>query len=129
MRFRFRRVVTGVLVPAVVALSTAGPTRAAMIDTPTASGPPTTDGIPASLAPMVDRDVVRTRLIEAGLPADEAAARAAALTASELASLGRLESQPAGRGIVGIAVFVFAVLFMTDVLGYTKIFPFTRTPR
>jgi hypothetical protein len=33
---------------------------------------------------------------------------------------------PAGAGALGIALFVFAVLILSDVVGLTRIFPFTR---
>jgi hypothetical protein len=54
--------------------------------------------------------------------------RVAALSDAEAAELAaRIESLPAGGiGLVGAIVLVFLVLLLTDILGYTKIFPFTR---
>ncbi|HVJ23762.1 MAG TPA: PA2779 family protein, partial [Burkholderiales bacterium] len=48
--------------------------------------------------------------------------------AAELAA--RIDDLPAGGiGIVGAILVVFLVLLLTDILGYTKIFPFTRSAR
>ena len=42
---------------------------------------------------------------------------------------GKVGTAPAGAGIVGALVFVFVVLLVTDILGLTKVFPFTRSVR
>jgi len=34
---------------------------------------------------------------------------------------------PAGGEILGILLTVFIVLLITDILGFTKVFPFTRS--
>jgi hypothetical protein len=42
---------------------------------------------------------------------------------------GRLDSLPAGgdvEGVLWIAFLVFLVLLVTDILGFTKVFSFTR---
>ena len=38
------------------------------------------------------------------------------------------DKAPAG-GIIGVILFVFFVLLVTDILGFTKVFPFTRSIR
>jgi hypothetical protein len=55
----------------------------------------------------------------------------AALTDEEAAQLaGKLDRLPAGGdGIVGVLLIVFLVLLITDILGLTKIFPFTKPVR
>jgi hypothetical protein len=65
------------------------------------------------------------------VPADEAQARAAALTDDEvLAAAGRVDRMPAGGdgfgALIGAAVLVFVVLLVTDILGFTKVFSFTK---
>lgn len=120
------RFVAGIVALSFVGLSV--PAHAVLVDTPTAAGSSGTVAVSGRSVEAV-RDSVRTALTQAGLPADEANARAAALSDAELASLPTLDREPAGRGIVGVAVFVFAVLIMTDVLGLTRIFPFTRSLR
>jgi hypothetical protein len=58
----------------------------------------------------------------------EVKARVAALTDAEAAELAaRIESLPAGGvSLLGAILIVFLVLLLTDILGYTKVFPFTR---
>ena len=41
----------------------------------------------------------------------------------------QLVREAGGDGIVGAIVLVFIVLLVTDILGYTKVFPFTRQAR
>jgi hypothetical protein len=60
-------------------------------------------------------------------------ARVAALTDDEVAQLAaKIDSLPAGAdggGLIGALVLIFIVLLITDILGLTKIFPFTRPIR
>ena len=66
-----------------------------------------------------------------GVGVDVAKARVNALTNDEAKSLaGKLDSLPAGGvvgEILGAALIVFIVLLITDILGFTKVFPFTRS--
>lgn len=68
-----------------------------------------------------------------GVSAEEARARANALPADEAEQVARqIAELPAGQGagaVVGAVVFVFLVLLITDILGLTKVFPFTRSVR
>lgn len=64
-----------------------------------------------------------------GVSRDDAMRRVERLNDAELAQLASdLETAPAG-GIVGAIVFVFLVLLLTDILGFTKVYPFTRSIR
>lgn len=61
-------------------------------------------------------------------------ARVASMTDEEASQIANeIETLPAGSdalgSIVGAAVFVFVVLLITDILGFTKVFGFTRTIR
>ena len=57
--------------------------------------------------------------------------RISALTDAEVMQLAKdIENAPAGQGdIIGALVFVFVLLLVTDILGLTKVFPFTRSIR
>jgi hypothetical protein len=61
--------------------------------------------------------------------AGEAKARVNALTDDEAHKIaGKLDQLPAGGdvlGIIGILLFIFVVLLVTDILGLTHFFPFT----
>lgn len=81
----------------------------------------------ATISSFMSREDVQAELTRMGVSADDAAARIAALTDDEAAQLAQsIERAPAGSGFIEAAVFVFLVLLITDILGYTKIFPFTR---
>ena len=99
-----------------------------------------TDRIAASVQPGTNRERVQAMLARAdvrgaleqhGVDPAAAAERVAALLEAEIDVLAaRMDSLPAGAdfgGIVGAAVFIFLVLLVTDLLGLTKVFSFTRT--
>lgn len=76
-----------------------------------------------------ERDDVRNILESQGVSAADAKARVAAMTDAEVASLNRqIDELPAGgNNVLGILFAVFIILLITDLLGWTKVFPFTRT--
>jgi uncharacterized protein DUF6627 len=80
---------------------------------------------------VVDRAEVQAQLQAYGVSPIEVKARVAALTDEEAAGLAaKIDSLPAGGiGIIGAILVVFLVLLLTDILGLTKIFPFTRPIR
>jgi len=84
----------------------------------------------ARLREVFDRQDVREQLQARGVDADAARARVDALTDEEVATInGKLDKLPAGGEIIGALVFVFIVLLVTDILGFTKVFPFTKPIR
>ena len=95
------------------------PAQAAMIATPTER-----DGLLRAL----ERAEVQQQLQAYGVSVDDAKARVAALSDAEAAELAaRIDELPAGgASILGVALVVFLVLLLTDILGYTKVFPFTK---
>ena len=61
--------------------------------------------------------------------AAQAMARVSALTDDEASQLAQqIDNAPAG-GFIGALLLVFFVLLVTDILGLTKVFPFTRSVR
>ncbi len=85
----------------------------------------------AHIAAVLERPGVQAKLQELGIAPEDAKARVAALTDDEAAALAnKIDSLPAGGdGILGTLVFIFLVLLVTDILGLTKVFPFTRSVR
>ncbi len=82
------------------------------------------------LQAMLAREDVQAGLAQHGVSAEAAAARVAALSDDEALALSqRMDSLPAGGSVLGIIVFIFLVLLVTDILGLTKVFPFTRPIR
>lgn len=83
----------------------------------------------AKIVSMLSRDEVQTELVARGIDPTEAKSRVAALTDDEASSLSsQLDKAPAG-GIIGAILLVFFVLLITDILGFTKVYPFTRSVR
>lgn len=76
------------------------------------------------------REDVRAGLAQRGVSLEQAQARVQALSDDEAAALaGRIDQAPAGGDILGVAFTLFIILLITDILGLTKVFPFTRAVR
>lgn len=84
----------------------------------------------AKVADFLARDDVRDALVGQGVDAGAAAARVQAMSDAEVAQLAhRVDQAPAGGDVLGLAFTIFIVLLITDILGLTKVFPFTRSVR
>jgi hypothetical protein len=83
------------------------------------------------LLAALERDDVARVLAERGVDLEQARLRVAALSDAEAARLGaEIDRAPAGANdVVGSLIFVLVLLLITDILGYTKVFPFTRPIR
>lgn len=127
MSDRLRSAIASALIVATAGTALPLPAAAGMIGTESATSAASRDRIGAALA----RAEVRARLEAAGVRVEDVRARVNALTDDEAAQLAQqLDNLPAGGdGIVGAIVLVFIVLLVTDILGYTKVFPFTRQAR
>lgn len=124
MMARFRRFIAMLLAASMTGMALPHHAAAGMI---------ATEGVAAGaerarVAATLSRAEVRARLEAYGVQPAEVQARVDALSDDEVAQIaGRLETLPAGGdGIVGAVVLVFLVLLITDFLGWTKVFPFTR---
>lgn len=104
--------------------------HAAMIGTEQASAAHSSQQNREKLAAALERPDVAAQLEKMGVDKDEAQARVAAMSDTEVAAMaGRVDSLPAGGDILGAIVFVFVLLLVTDILGLTKVYPFTRSVR
>jgi|SRR5690606_7561577 len=123
---RFNRAIARLLVVCTFALGLPLPASADIV---------TTDQIYASsererVRSFLEREDVRSQMQSFGVEADAAKARVDALSDQEVKELaGRIDELPAGAGIVGVLFAVFIILLVTDILGLTKVFPFTRSVR
>ncbi len=81
---------------------------------------------------LLDRDDVKTSLRDLGVEPDLVQARVDSLTDAEVNALaGRLDEYPAGEGVgtvLTLAFLVFLMFLITDILGYTDLFPFVKKP-
>ena len=83
----------------------------------------------ARLTEALSRADVRAAMERQGVDPAKAIERVAALTDDEAGRLAeQINSAPAG-GIIGALLLVFFVLLVTDILGLTKVYPFTRSVR
>ena len=84
----------------------------------------------AYISSVLAREDIQKALMARGIDPIEAQARVGTLTDQEAIEFaGTMEQLPAGGVIgyiVGLAVLVFLVLLVTDILGYTDIFPFVK---
>ena len=84
----------------------------------------------AKLNQLLQRADLAEKLQQAGVNPADVQARVNALSDQEVASLvDQFEQLPAGGDFLGLAVVVFLVLLITDILGYTDIFPFVVKKR
>jgi hypothetical protein len=126
MTGRIRRIVASFLILCLGAMSAPVPALAGIVST---------DAVVAGaererLAGLLDRGDVQARLQALGVDPADARARVAALSDEEAAQLAaQLDELPAGGDALGAAILIFLVLLFTDIMGYTKIFPFTRSVR
>ena len=83
----------------------------------------------AKINAFLDRADVLAQLQKQGVTANEAKARVYALTDDEAHNIaGKLNTLPAGGdGVLGVLLTIFIVLLITDILGFTKVFPFTHS--
>lgn len=126
MTGRIRRIVASFLILCLGAMSAPVPALAGIVGT---------DAVVAGvererLAGLLERSDVQARLQALGVDPADARARVRALSDAEAAQLAaQMDALPAGGDVLGAAVLIFLVLLFTDVMGYTKIFPFTRSAR
>jgi len=75
----------------------------------------------------LERADVRAGLERNGVTQAAAKARVDALTDDEVSAVAsKIDSLPAGGEFIGALVLVFVLLLITDILGFTKVYSFTR---
>ena len=120
---RIRRLIASLLV---ICIAMPLPSQAAMVATDAALAGTQR----AKMERVLERADVQARLEAYGVSAADIKARVAALNDDEAAALAaQIDSLPAGGDLIGAVVLVFLILLLTDILGFTHIFPFTRPVR
>ena len=119
-----KRVVSGVLIVCTLGAGMPLPASAGIIATEQVA----TSAERGRVKSFLDRAEMRERMQALGVSPQAARERADALSDEEVAALAdRLDQLPAGgTDVLTVALIVFLVLLLTDILGYTKIFPFTK---
>lgn len=131
---RARRAIASSLVLGLCLSATVQPVMAQAISTEQAAtvlmAAPQASEARARLNAALDRADLAKALADRGVSIDQVRARVNALTDAEATELLRqIDSAPAGADIIGTLFTVFVILLVTDILGLTKVFPFTRSVR
>ncbi|HTN65180.1 MAG TPA: PA2779 family protein [Burkholderiaceae bacterium] len=129
MRQTFRRAFVHIVMAAFIFTGFMQATQAAMISTDQIHAEASAQQNHDRIAAALNRPEVMSQLEKMGVTKVDAQARVAALTDTEVATVAeQMDSLPAGGdGILGALVLIFVVLLVTDILGLTKVFPFTRS--
>ena len=86
------------------------------------------------LKQLLARETIQKALAAQGIDDGEARARIDSLSDAEASQAAdRFEQMPAGRGffetLLIVAFLVFLILLITDIAGYTDIFPFVKSAK
>jgi len=126
------------LVLAIYAFMISGPQQAALaalVGTETILDAAQVQNARERIGSLMAREDIQAALVNRGIDPQEARARAEALSDSEALRLANaFEGLPAGGTsalgiVIGAILIVFIVLLITDILGYTNVFPFTKHHR
>jgi len=133
MNIRSVRVISRIMVAAMLFASVPfiPVSEAAIVTTDQLAMPTTGHTARDRIRTFLERDEVRAELQAHGVSAADARARVDTMTDEEAQRIaGRLDTLPAGgTDLLGVAFAVFIILLITDILGLTKVFPFTRSAR
>lgn len=133
-KFRYNRKPVACLV--ILALSIFSsiwtPTHAALVTTNEVIKMSKDDFAREKVNTFLNRSDVRQQLEGMGVNADLAKTRVASLTDAEVAQIAdRIDSMPAGGDALStvliVILIVFLVLLITDIAGYTDVFPFVKS--
>jgi hypothetical protein len=110
------------------------PLLAAMIPTETIFDQIKAQDARDHLKALISRNEIKKSLMFKGIDPDEAKARIDSLSDSEaIAAAEKIKQLPAGGdalgALIGAALIVFLVLLITDLLGFTDVFPFVKSQK
>ncbi|HEY8877744.1 MAG TPA: PA2779 family protein [Roseateles sp.] len=134
MKNQARRTLTSLLIASMVFSGMAHAAPTALISTEQAAAAAqaaTRSEAHTKLLATLDRADLAAMLQARGVSVDEMRARVDALTDAEAQQmLTQIDQAPAGSSdVVGVLFTIFIILLVTDILGLTKVFPFTRSVR
>lgn len=127
---KIKKLFISALVSAFTFVSFTQPVQAAMIGTDQVMSRETTQLNQQKVAGALERPDVVAQLERFGVSKADAQARVAALSDTEVAALAnQVDSLPAGGSLLGVIGFIVVLLIVTDLLGLTRVFPFTQSQR
>lgn len=125
----FKRLIASVLIVSTTMMGMPLTAQASMVSTSEAMSTQAGDSDREKVAAFLAREDVRSALEAQGVDSASATDRVKAMSDAEVSQIAsRVDQAPAG-GILGLIFTVFVVLLITDILGLTKVFPFTRSVR
>jgi hypothetical protein len=81
----------------------------------------------AQLASMLEREDLQLQLAAMGVDVQQAKDRVASLTDAEVARINQqVDKLPAGADALGIVLTLIVILIITDLVGWTDVFPFVH---
>ncbi len=126
----FKRITASLLIASTAMLGMPMVAQAGIVSSSEAMASAAQTDARAKVAAVLAREDVRAGMAERGLSVEQAQERVRAMSDDEVATLaGRIDQAPAGGDILGILFTVFIILLITDILGLTKVYPFTRSVR
>jgi hypothetical protein len=134
MTTRTRRLIAAVLASSIASVSVAQTAAVTTASTQLLSAEQVQQAAQPGRA-LLEQTLQRADVVAAlearGVSVQAARERVAALTDAEAAHVAaQIDAAPAGASdVLGVIVFIFVLLLVTDILGFTKIFPFTRAIR
>ncbi len=123
MKTLFRRLIACLLIVTV-------PAQAGLVSTESVN----VAGSRERVVQFLERADVARQIEALGVSPQDVKSRVDALSDAEVASLaGKIDNLPAGGdgvgAVLGLLLIIFLVLLITDILGLTRVFPFTRPVR
>ncbi len=81
----------------------------------------------ARLASMLEREDLQRQLTAMGVDVQQAKLRVAGLTDAEVARINQqIDQLPAGGDALGIVLTIIVIFIITDLVGWTDVFPFVQ---
>ena len=126
----FKRLIASTVIVATALMGLPLSAGAAVISTEESLATPASAAQRERVSSFLQPADVQQALQAHGVANDSAVQRVQAMSDAEVAQLAdRIDQAPAGGDILGVLFTIFIVLLVTDILGLTKVFPFTRSVR
>ncbi len=125
-----KQLIVYILIFSINSMALMAPAQAALISTDAVLGAQTRQTSEQNIRAALAREDVGSTLQQLGIGVEDVQKRLAAMSDDEVAALSeRVNRLPAGGDFFGTVGVIFVILLITDILGFTKIFPFTRSQR
>ena len=126
----FKRLVASLLIASTTMMGLPMTAQAGIVPTEDAIQAPAASAARERVAAFLQSEDIANAIQAQGVTSQAALERVNAMTDAEVGQLAqRIDRAPAGGDVLGLLFTVFIILLVTDILGLTKVFPFTRSAR